>query len=370
MIEIMKKLLLSVFAIFAIFSFVNCDGGEDFPPVKPDEPTVTPEPDEPEEPIEPNEPGDETFNLVKGADISWLTQMEKENVKFKDTNGNTADCMQILKELGMNTFRFRVWVNPSDGWCNKEDLIAKATRANELGIDVMVDFHYSDSWADPSKQNIPKAWEGKDLDALCIAVSEHTKDVLNGLKKAGVKPKWVQVGNETGNGMLWPYGQADKNPSGYAKLNNAGYDAVKEVFPEAKVLVHIQNGHNNSLHRWLFDILKNNGGKWDVIGMSLYPEPTDYKSMVSDCKLNIEDVVNRYGKEVMLCEVGMGNSYVTECTDFLNRCFKLSTQIPNNKFLGVIYWEPQVYNDWNGYRKGAFTSSGQPSSALDVFKNW
>lgn len=360
----MKKLFLYLIALFAITS---CGGGEDFPPINPQNPTVEPNDPEPE----PDEPtSNEEFTLIKGADVSWLTQMEAEGIGFYHSDGQKADCMEILQSLGMNTFRFRVWVNPADGWCNKEDLINKAVRASKLGIDVMVDFHYSDSWADPSKQNIPASWKDMNLDELCVAVSEHTKDVLNDLKNAGVTPKWVQVGNETGNGMLWPYGQADKNPSGYAKLNNAGYDAVKEVFPEAKVIVHVQNGNNNNLFRWLFDILKNNDGKWDVIGMSLYPEQNDYKSMVSDCKLNIEDLIARYNKDVILCEVGMGNSYVSEMKDFLNRCFNLSTQISDNRFLGVVYWEPQVYNDWNGYRKGAFTSEGRPSEALDVYKQW
>lgn len=306
--------------------------------------------------------------FVKGADISWLSQMEQSGIKFYYADGQEGDCMKILKSLGMNTFRFRVWVNPTSKWNGTQDVVDKCIRAQEIGMDVMINFHYSDSWADPSKQNIPKEWEGLDLAGLTKKVSEYTRGVLSELKSNGVNVKWVQIGNETGNGVLWPYGQADKNPKGYAELNNAGYYAVKDVFPEAKVIVHIQNGQDSGLAKWLFGLLHNNGGKFDVAGFSLYPEPGNYAQYVNSARNTMQQCITSYNCDVMLCEVGMGNSYVKECEDFLNLCFKLSEEIDNNRMLGVLYWEPQVYNDWQGYRKGCFTSAGRPSSALDAFK--
>lgn len=116
-----------------------------------------------------------------------------------------------MKELGLDAIRLRVWVNPSDGWCNKEDVVKKAKKAAELNMDVMIDFHYSDIWADPGKQFKPAAWENLGLTELKQAIANHTKDVLNALKSAGVTPKWVQVGNEIRPGMLW---DADANLSG------------------------------------------------------------------------------------------------------------------------------------------------------------
>lgn len=306
--------------------------------------------------------------FAKGADISWLTQMEDENIIFRFTNGETGNCIDILKEQGINSVRFRLWVNPEGKYCSTEDVLEKAKRANDAGLDIMLDFHYSDSWADPGKQTIPAAWHGLNSDQLTDKIYEYTKSTLEIFKSQGIAPRWVQVGNETGNGMLWPFGKADTSPKIYAQFNNAGYDAVKAVFPEAKVIVHLQNGQDADLFKWLFGLLEANGGKWDMIGMSLYPEKDNYESMVLQCKSTMLEMISKYNKDVMLCEVGMGNSYVSECKKLLELCLGLEDEIPGGRFLGVFYWEPQVYNDWNGYKKGAFTSDGSPSAALEAFK--
>ena len=128
--------------------------------------------------------------------------------------------MSLLKSLGINAVRLRVWVNPSDGWCNMQDLLVKAKRAKGLNLRIMIDFHYSDSWADPGKQNKPAAWLTLSLKELESAVSKHTTDVLNELKSNGITPEWVQVGNETGNGMLWEDGKASVNMKNYARMAN------------------------------------------------------------------------------------------------------------------------------------------------------
>lgn len=307
------------------------------------------------------------YRQCRGADISWLTQMEAEGIKFRYRSDEEGDCMAILKGMGMNAFRFRLWVSPENQYSSTADVLAKAERARDLGMDIMLDFHYSDSWADPSQQKIPAAWEGQTIDQLVVTLGDYTRSTLQQFKDRGIDVKWVQVGNETGNGMLWPLGKADTNPQGYARLNNAGYDAVKSVYPEAQVIVHLQDGQNKDLYSWLFGVLRNNGGKWDVIGMSLYPEPSNYVSYVESCEENMEALQAQYGCKFMLCEVGMGNSYVEQCRDFLTRCFKISDSNVGEDYLGALYWEPQVYNDWNGYKKGAFTSQGTPSGALDAY---
>lgn len=304
-------------------------------------------------------------DFAKGADVSWVTQMESEGVKFYTRGGEPSECMSLLKSYGMNSIRLRVWVDPNDGWCAKEDVLIKAKRAAALGMRIMIDFHYSDFWADPGKQNKPKAWENLPFEELTTALENHTKEVLRFLKEGGVSVEWVQVGNETGAGMLWPDGKFD-NLANYAKLNNAGYDGVKSVFPNAKVVVHLQNGDDNGLFRWFFDALKENGGKWDMIGMSLYPNVESWQTAVNKCIANVDDVVLRYGTQVVICEVGMPWDKSQVANMALG---DLITKAQGNKdCVGVFYWEPQAYKLWSGYSLSAFDNEGKPTEALNAFK--
>ena len=254
----------------------------------------------------PSVPESDAF--VKGADISWVTEMEKKGHKFYNAAGEERECTALMKELGLRAVRLRVWVDPKehDNWCNKEDLLVKAKRAKNLGMDVMVDFHYSDWWADPGQQHKPASWKGLGLADLKKALADHTKEVLQALKEAGVTPKWVQVGNEIRPGMLWDEDKTLSGASWDIKANEVkgmgwtstevkypmnwanlgafvatGYEAVKSVFADAIVIVHLDNGYDNGLYTWFFDELKKNGGKWDMIGMSIYPywtmqEHSDY----------------------------------------------------------------------------------------------
>jgi Arabinogalactan endo-1,4-beta-galactosidase len=196
---------------------------------------------------------------------------------------------------------------------------------------------------------------------------------LNLLKTNNVTPEWVQVGNETSNGMLWDTGRASMSMANYAALTNAGYDAVKSVFPSAKVIVHINNGYNNSLYQWIFDGLKNNGAKWDVIGMSLYPTwyttPNDWQNCNISCLANMNNMVARYGKEVMIVECGMSWDSPTACNSFLTDLIAKTKSVTNGMGIGVIYWEPECYSNWSGYSLGAFDNSGKPTAALDAFKS-
>jgi arabinogalactan endo-1,4-beta-galactosidase len=308
-------------------------------------------------------------NFAKGADISWVTEMEAAGRKFYTSAGQEKECMDLVKSLGMNTIRLRVWVNPAAIYNATADVVAKAVRAKNLGMRIMIDFHYSDTWADPGHQNKPAAWAAQDLATLKTSLATHTTAVLTELKNNNVTPEWVQVGNETNDGMLWPEGRASTNMANFAQLVNAGYDAVKVVFPSAKVIVHVSNGFDNSLFRWLFDGLSNNGGKFDVIGMSLYPTPANWQTMNTQCLVNMNDMVVRYGKEVMVVEVGMSWDKPSECGSFLGDLVTKTKSVANGKGLGVLYWEPQAYNNWNGYTLGAFDNAGKPTTALSVFAN-
>ncbi|HET9570914.1 MAG TPA: glycosyl hydrolase 53 family protein [Bacteroidales bacterium] len=351
----MKNRFLSFFGLYFVFLLItttSCHKEEPF----------VPDPDTKDTTVIIHD------SLARGADVSWVTEMEQNGNKFYNSAGTEWECMALLKSLGMNSIRLRVWVNPADGWCNTADLLVKAKRASDLHMKILVDFHYSDSWADPSKQTKPAAWSALSFVNLRHAVAEHTTSVLNALKNNNITPDWVQIGNETSDGMLWPDGRASVDMANYAQLSNAGYYAVKAVFPNTKVIIHINDGWNNTLFRWIFDGLKGQGAKWDVIGMSLYPTNTNWSSYNTQCLYNMNDMVNRYGSEIMICEVGMDWRYADACKQFLIDLIGKVNLVKDKKGLGVFYWEPECYGGWKSYGLGAFDSNGKPTVAMDAFK--
>jgi len=311
--------------------------------------------------------------FAKGADVSWLPQMEATGYRFYDTDGKEKDCLQLLKERGMNTIRLRVFVNPSQdkasGHCSKEETVAMALRAQKAKMRIMIDFHYSDTWADPAKQAKPAAWANLSFDALQNKVYEHTFDVLTALKKAGVTPEWVQVGNEIPGGMLWPDGSTN-NWAQLAQLLNKGYEATKAVNAKIKVIVHVDEGNNNEKFRWFFDKATEHQVKYDVIGLSYYPFwiKKDYSETIADLQKNLNDMASRYQKEVMVVEVGGVDEQVQNTRELLAATIKAVRAVPNNKGLGVLYWEPQGAKSWSGYGLSAWQQDGKPSPALDAFK--
>lgn len=355
----------------------------------------------------PDEGDAPAATFAKGADISWVTEMEHNGMKFYNAAGMETDCFQLMKDLGLNAIRLRVWVDPKEhgNWCNTVDLVAKAKRAKNLDMDVMVDFHYSDWWADPGQQHKPAAWRGLNLADLKKAIAGHTTDVLRALKAAGVTPKWVQVGNEIRPGMLWDEDAAlsgasydikecdvkgsnstseavkyRMNLANLATFINTGYDAVKSVFADAIVIVHLDNGYDNGLYTWFFDELKKNGGKWDMIGMSIYPywakEKLSAEKTITDGIANIKKVSAKYNCDVMVVETGMecadenGNlasdAVLQEGKTLMTRLLKECLENTNGRCKGVFYWEPQCKP--GQYRLGAFTEDGRPTVIMDAFK--
>lgn len=312
-------------------------------------------------------------SFAKGADVGWLPQMEATGYQFYDADGTKKDCLQLLKDRGMNTIRLRVWVNPSSdkasGHCSKEETVAMAVRAQKMGMRIMIDFHYSDSWADPGKQNKPLAWKDHTFPELLNDVYDHTTDVLKALKEAGVTPEWVQVGNEIPGGMLWPEGSTD-NFGQLAQLLNKGYEATKAIDKKIKVIVHLDEGNNSQKFRWFFDKAKANNVKYDVIGLSYYPFwiKSDYKATIADLANNLNDMAARYDKEVMIVEVGGVDTQEQNTYDMLVAVIRAVKAVPNNKGLGVIYWEPQGAKSWSHYELSAWRADGKPSMALDAFK--
>lgn len=315
-------------------------------------------------------PAATTFS--KGADVSWLPQMEATGYKFYDIDGTQKDCLQLLKDRGMNTIRLRVFVNPSNdkasGHCSSAETVLIAVRAKQLGMRIMIDFHYSDTWADPGHQTKPAAWASHTFPQLLNDVYNHTFDVLTALKTAGVTPEWVQIGNEIPGGMLWPEGSTS-NWSQLSQLLNKGYDATKAIDSSIKVIVHIDQGNDNARSRFFYDSAQTNNVKYDVIGLSYYPYwlNSDYKVTIGALQNNLNDMASRYGKEVMIVEVGGDFTLVQNTYDMLAAVITAVKNVPNGKGIGVNYWEPEGEKSWSGYQLNAWQSNGKPSAALDAF---
>ncbi len=341
--------------------------------------------DQPQTPDEqPGTPTDQTPTAIavpdfaRGADISWVSEMEHDGRTFKKKDGSKADIFDVLKEVGINAIRLRVWVNPTGGWSGKDDVVALAKRAGAAGMALMVDFHYSDFFADPSRQDVPAAWKADtgDLPKMIIHVKEHTTEVLTALKDAGVTPAWVQIGNETLGGMLWPTGEFGKNHwEQFVRLYNAGYTAAKDVFPGILAMPHLNNAFKDN--SWWFDKFKSYGGKMDMIALSHYPQ---YESNPSSCNTQavtqIRALSAKYGVKVMVAEVGVKtNAGEAQARELLSS-FMTSVKALD-QCVGVFYWEPEVdgswkpavyqSRNWNAYDMGAFTPDGKATSVMDCF---
>ncbi|MDD3321335.1 MAG: glycosyl hydrolase 53 family protein [Paludibacter sp.] len=315
--------------------------------------------------------------FANGADVSWLPQMEATGYVFKNDNGVSEDCLKILKDKGINSIRLRTFVNPStnrtSGHCSKDETVAMAVRAQQMGMRIMIDFHYSDTWADPAHQAKPAAWVGHSFTELLDDVYNYTFDVMNALKTAGVTPEWVQVGNEIPSGMIYPEGSNESSWTQLIQVINKGYDAIKTVSSTSKVILHVDQGNDNSRFRWWFDNAKNGAAKYDIIGMSYYPYwlsgSPNFTLSINDLGNNLNDMVSRYGKEVMVVEIGGVDTEAQNTFDMLTAVIAKVKAVPNSKGLGVFYWEPEGAKSWSGYSLSAWGNNGQPTIAMNAFNN-
>ncbi|MBQ7472079.1 MAG: glycosyl hydrolase 53 family protein [Prevotella sp.] len=326
----------------------------------------------------------QTPTFARGADVSWCTEMENDGKKFYNDEGTETELMALLRQTGLNAIRLRVWVNPENEygpWCDKADVLAKAKRVKAQGMALMIDFHYSDRFTDPGQQNKPAAWKGLTMEQLKTAVANHTTDVLSALKAEGIEPQWVQVGNETRPGMIFDEGKIDWNKSGaaawsgYIALSNAGYDAVKSILPNAKVIVHIDKGPDDNA--WFFTAFKQYGGKFDIIGLSHYPDWTNWSSDNTKTANNITTLGNKFNVPVMIVETGYSAWDGARAANVMKDLFSKTQNLA--ACAGIFYWEPEVYGSWKpaiyntwgweAYSNGAFTSEGKPSAAIKAFRD-
>ena len=330
-------------------------------------------------------------DFAYGGDISWVTAMEKQGKTFFNAKGEAADCFEILSSLGMNAARFRIWVNPSVsekgvwGLCDIDDVVAKSIRAQKAGMNIMIDFHYSDTWADPAHQKKPAAWDNAaTVSDLADCAAAFTKLTLEKLKAAGVDVAWVQIGNETRGGMMTTSSTGkptDVNGAmgdNYILIHNRCAAAARKVFPLAKIVTHFENGQH-ALWKGHCDVLKKLD--FDVLGLSLYPEyvnqgsywtPDDNgiaEKQYKNCAETMNSFAAEFGKETMICEIGVTKIESLSNGASLKSAFDyIKTNVPSCK--GIFYWEPEFYDGFNYYPMGGFTRAGQPSQALiDIYRH-
>lgn len=308
-----------------------------------------------------------------GADISGTLEQEARGIVNYNSNKKPMENTSLMKEFGLNAIRLKVWVNSENGFNTPKHVLELARRAQMQGMEIMIDFHYSDTWADPGHNNSPKEWEGLKVVDVKGKLAEHTRYTLQLLKDNGINVKWVQVGNETTNGFVWPIGRIPDHMENYVELSNAGYDAVKEVYPNAIVITHLDDGYNKFLYEYVFHAMKRLGGKFDAIGMSVYPYWSKRDQTTKEAVTDIIDNINVLSKEfdcpVYIVETGAAVWQPEESYDFISRLLTAAMNDTNGNCPGVFYWEPTIAHtpEGGGYGLGAFESF-MPSKIMDAFK--
>ncbi len=289
-----------------------------------------------------------------GADISFLPQLEARGIKFSE-DGTEKDAIQILKEHGFNYVRLRLFnepandsgYSPGQGFCDLGHTMKMAKRVKDAGMKLLLDFHYSDTWADPGKQFKPKAWEGLSFQELKKALYDYTYMVMMELKKQGTTPDMVQIGNEINHGIVWPDGHVS-NLDNLAQLINAGTAAVKAVDPNVIMMLHVALGGQRDESVFFIDNMLARGVHFDVIGQSYYPK---WHCTLDDLRDNLTDLIKRYNKDVILVEYSHKKMEVN----------KIVSELPNGRGKGTCIWEP--LNTW----ESIFDRQGRSNELLKLY---
>jgi arabinogalactan endo-1,4-beta-galactosidase len=289
-----------------------------------------------------------------GADISFLPELESRGRKFYE-NGVEKDAIEILKDKGFNYVRLRIFNNPAadsgysphKGFCDLEHTKQMAARIKKAGLKLLLDFHYSDTWADPGKQFKPAAWATYSFTQLSKAVHDFTKEVLHSLKAQGTLPDMVQVGNEINHGMIWP-DAAINNLDTLADFLKSGIAAVRETDPSIIIMLHIACGGQNQESKYFIDNMLRRGVMFDVIGESYYPR---WHGTTEDLKNNLTDLATHYKKDIIVVEYSQKKQEVND----------IAFTLPGNKGKGTCIWEPLSWGET------FFDKEGKPNDLLDIY---
>jgi arabinogalactan endo-1,4-beta-galactosidase len=311
--------------------------------------------------------GAQAATFVKGADVSWLPQMEAGGFTFFNASGVRQDCLAILKGYGITAVRLRTWVNPSsdpvNGHCSQAETIAMAVRCKNAGLSVAIDFHFGDTWNDEGHQNPPAAWAPMSYSQMLDTMFHYVWNFMDAMRTAGVTPSWVQIGNETNLGICLPTGSVSQNPSQMTGLLNAGYSMVKQIFPSTPVLVHLASPQKTSAIEGFLDAYKAHGGNWDITAFSSYGSGSAIPGLISQMAM----FQSRYGKPVMQVEFGGPENAPSQVQADLEAYIK---GVKSFGGLGVFYWEPEGYWPFTSYGMGAWNpATKEPTTALNGFLN-
>lgn len=312
-----------------------------------------------------------------GADLSFLKQAEERGVVFKD-NGQGKPGLQIFKEHGYNWIRLRLFHTPTRLPNNLEYTIALAKEAKKLGFKFLLNYHYSDTWADPGKQYIPKAWKDKSHAELVQAVFEYTRDTIIAFRDANALPDMVQIGNEVSNGMLWPDGKLPGNWDNFAELMKAGIngvDAGRGNSQRPLIMVHIDKGGSKNRTKAFFDKWHSYGVDYDIIGQSYYPW---WHGTLLELRDNMIFMANEYQKDIIIVEAAYNwrpaeyknkKAPFPETPEgqrqFLDEVNRVVLNTPYNRGKGVFWWEPAVMGGLR--RRGMFDDDGNALPVITVF---
>jgi arabinogalactan endo-1,4-beta-galactosidase len=324
---------------------------------------------------------------MRGADVSSVQRSLDLGAKYYDAAGNARDPLDILAGVGVNYVRLRVWNNPASGYNNKAKVLAYARTVKAKGMKLMIDFHYSDTWADPGKQYKPAAWASHGIGQLQSDVYNYTYDVCRSLRDQGTTPDSVQIGNEINVGMLWNDGKVINNDfTNLSLLLKAGYNATKACNGGTQVIIHTADADSDAHARWFYDGIRAKGVPWDITGLSYY---CMWHGSLANLYNVITDVRYRYGKPVVIAETAypftadnadwQGNSvggsepcsgyratWDGQATEFAH----VQNTARNAGAIGVFYWEPTWYAiPGNGWDPANINGTGDQWDNMAIF-NW
>ncbi len=315
--------------------------------------------------------------IAIGADVSFLAQAEAQGAVFRD-NGVAMPGLEILRRHGYGWVRLRIFNDPKTLPNNLVYTIAEAKHAKALGFGLLLDFHYSDDWADPSHQTTPVAWQKLKHKQLVEAVYTYTRNTITAFREADVLPDMVQVGNEITSGMLWPDGKLPNNWDNFTDLLKAGIRGVNDGAGDQqkpRAMLHIDQGGNSETTQWFFAHILAAHVPFDVIGQSYYPW---WQGSLNDLKANLTFMATTYKKPIIVVETAYSwrpDNYLKKKgpfpetpdgqRDFLAALAKVVAETPNGLGRGVFWWEPAVNNDL--MRRGLFDDKGEALPAMHVF---